>query len=101
VKTLERSFKFLLDCQQPLKALTSQLTDDATNDITIQDEAVKLATIIESRLQATLLNLIRNSSTPGRNRYMQLYLLVVDIFVAITALNVLMFLGRYLWETAW
>jgi len=67
VKTLERSLKFLLDCQQSLKALASQLADD----VTLHDEAVKLASIIESRLQATLLNLIKNSSTTGKNRYVQ------------------------------
>jgi len=70
VRTLERSLNFLLNCQQPLKALHAQLTDDAADDdATLRDEAVKLASIIESRLQATLLNLVKNLSTTGKNRY--------------------------------
>jgi len=69
VRTLERSLKFILDCHQSLKALTSQLTDDVADDVTLQDEAVKLASIIESRLLDTLRNLIKNSSATGRNRY--------------------------------
>lgn len=69
VKTLEHSLKFLLDCQQPLSALTVQLTDRAVDDVALQDEAVKLTSIIQTRLQATLLNLIKNSSSTGKNRY--------------------------------
>jgi len=71
VRTLERSLNFLLSCQQPLTALHSQLTDETADDdsATLRDEALKLASIIESRLQATLLNLIKNSSTTGKNRY--------------------------------
>ena len=68
VRTLERLLDFLLNCQQPLKALTSQLADEAA-DVTLRDEALKLASIIESRLQATLLNLIKNSSTTGKHKY--------------------------------
>jgi len=69
VKTLERSLNFLLNCRQPLKALISQLSDDAADDATLRDEALKLASIIEARLQATLLNIMKNLSTTGKNRY--------------------------------
>ena len=72
IKTLERSLTFLLDCQQSLAALSSQLSDDVGDDVTLQDEAMKLATIVESRLQSTLLNLIKNvSAASGKNRYTQ------------------------------
>ena len=76
VKTLEHSLKFLLDCQQPLAALTAQLTADAADDIALQDEAAKLASIIQSRLQATLLNLIKNSSATGKNKYVAVHIQV-------------------------
>jgi len=70
LKTLEQALKFLLACHQPLSALTAQLIGDAADDdVTLQDEAVKLASIIQSRLQATLLNLVKNSSASGKNRY--------------------------------
>jgi len=77
VKTLEQSLKFLLDCQQPLTALTVQLTGDAADDVALQDEAMKLASIIQSRLQATLQNLIKNSLTPGKNRYVGMFSQVI------------------------
>jgi len=48
----------------------SQLTDDTgADDVTLRDEALKLASIIEARLQATLLNIMKNLSTTGKNRY--------------------------------
>jgi len=79
LKTLESSLRFLLDCQQPLTSLTSQLTDDAADDVTLHNEAMKLASIIESRLQATLLNLVKNSSTTGKHRYTELRSLVMNL----------------------
>jgi len=79
LKTLESSLRFLLDCQQPLTSLTSQLTDDAADDVTLHNEAMKLASIIESRLQATLLNLVKNSSTTGKHRYTELCSLVMNL----------------------
>jgi len=72
IRTLERSLSLLLSCQQPLSALRSQLADDTAPDdaaaASLRDEAVKLASIVESRLHATLLNLIKNLSTTGKNR---------------------------------
>ena len=80
LKTLEQSLKFLLDCRQPLTALTAQLTGDAADDVTLQDEAMKLASIIQSRLQSTLLNLVINSSASGKNRYVAMQSLVMYFY---------------------
>jgi len=80
VKTLEQSLKFLLDCQQPLASLAVQLTSDATEDVTLQDETVKLASIIQSRLQSTLLNLIKNLSATSKNRSVEMHSHVIYFY---------------------
>ena len=78
VKTLERSLDFLIGCHAPLMVVLAQLQDqdsgassssDSVDSNAIREETAKLLSIIEARLRATLLALVKDSLTLSKLGY--------------------------------